>query len=131
MAPQEVVQLDDDSFATHFASGGRREPAVIKLDMPSCPDCIALDEFWGMAGANFPPGSICRCDCAASPRVCALVHSALGGRPGTAHPTIVAWDGRTFTRYEGPKDLQGLLTWLRARILQPDAPSLELSLIHI
>ena len=78
-----MVEIDDDGFARVaklFKTGGRPrlEPVVIKLDVPDCPDCVALSEFWGMAGSNFPVGSIYRCDCAASPRVCASVHSSLG-----------------------------------------------------
>ena len=102
----------------------KTKPVIIRFDPPNCPDCLKLDEFWDMAGQNFPPATIWRCACAKYQALCDDMiartdqQAAFGGLQDSKRilhqvPTIEAWTGSKWIRYAGGKDLPSLLNWMR------------------
>lgn len=120
-APEVHGPLDDESLARLVSS---RTRAVLKLDYGlACRDCRKLDDFWNVAGEHMPPGTVWRGACETHPAVCTTVEEALGPlRINT--PSFIAWDGRAFSSYAGPKELVALSEWVKATLLgTSDAPT--------
>lgn len=117
----------------------KTQTVLVKFDPPNCPDCLRLDEFWDLAGQNFPPATIWRCSCTdRNTKLCDDMLLRTGGvSPGDSAtsvdgylntattpslkeikrvlgkvPTIEAWTGSTWIRYAGGKDLPSLLNWM-------------------
>jgi hypothetical protein len=45
------------------AVSAMQRPVLVKVDSPTCGDCVKLEEFWGMAGKALPDGTVWRVLC--------------------------------------------------------------------
>jgi hypothetical protein len=115
---QSISTLDASALA-RITSG--TEPAFIKVDLPGCPDCEALQPFWQTVGEGFT-GRTWHASCSALPAFCEA--QAIACSAARCEPAFLAWSGGRFLRYAGGKKVEALVEWIFAASQgQPSEPA--------
>ena len=147
--PQAVGRPDDPPAAsagvnTLNASALARlersnEPALIKVDLPGCADCAALQPFWKLASERFR-GLTWHASCSAFPAFCqsqgigcdASKGQYAFARPSVCEPVFLARSRGQFVRFSGGKSVAPLLLWLQQHsVEQPSAAPLPRTEPHV
>jgi len=98
-------------------------PAFLMLEPPTkeCDGCEAMGVFWDMIGKHFPKMAW-KVACSTSKKVCAKTGIFEDSRYAMApQPVFARWTGTAFERYNGKKDPEALLEYIRSQSQSQEA----------